>query len=402
MRHAGGAERYVAVVRAGLAARGDAPRLLTSSVGDAAGGSADFVAWGTEARLAQSALQIVNPWAVAAARRAVREHAPEVVFVCMFANHLSPAIFDAFAGRPVVYSASDFKAVCPTFAKVLPGGATCERREGRACLEEGCVGLAHWLRDRPRYRAIRSAVAGADRVLASSEHVRRELARNGLVADYLPLPVEPPGPGFRRAPAAEPLFVFTGRIARQKGVLGLVRAFARLRAERPAARLRLVGDGPDRAEVERLVGELGVAAAVELTGLRPAGEVERFLADAWAAVAPTLGPEPFGLVALEAIARDLPIVAARNGGFVETVEEGRTGRLVGDGDEAGLLAALRAIADRRDFPDHRVEAEARRRLLERHDHDRHLDGLRELFAAVRRDRLTGSRSASASPRGSCG
>jgi glycosyltransferase involved in cell wall biosynthesis len=403
MRHAGGAERYVAAVRAGLAAAGDEPALLTSSAGDAAGGTAEFVAWGTEARLAQGALQIANPWAVATARRAVREHAPEVVFVCMFANHLSPAVFRAFDGLPVVYSASDFKAVCPTFAKVLPSGATCEHREGRACLAEGCVGLAHWLRDRPRYRGIRGAVAGAARVLACSEHVRRALAANGIEAEHVPLPVDPPGPGFRRAPAPDPLFVFSGRLARQKGIFGLARAFARLRAEVPKARLRLVGDGPDRAAFERSLGELAVGDAVELVGLRPHEEVERYLADAWAAVAPTRGPEPLGLVALEAIARGLPVVATRNGGFVETVEEGRSGRLVGDGDEEELLAALRAIALRRDFASREIDAGARRRLLDRHAPARHLEKLREVFAtAIAGVAVRGCRSASASPTSSCG
>lgn len=405
MRHAGGAERYVAGLRAALAAAGDEVRLLTSSAGDAAGGTADYVAWGTESLLAQSALQISNPWAVRAARRAVAELDPDVVFVCMFANHLSPAIFSAFRGRPVVYSASDFKIVCPTFAKVLPSGTTCQYREGRACLAQRCVGLPRWLRDRPRYGAIRRAVDGAARVLACSDCVRRELERNGVAAEHLPLPVDPPGDGFRRAPAPAPLFVFCGRLAAQKGIFPLVRAFARLLAEVPAARLRFLGDGPERRALEGAIGELAVGGAVELVGLRPHEEVESFLADAWAAVSPTLGPEPLGLVALEAIARGVPVVATRNGGFVETVEEGLTGRLVADGDEEALFAALREIALGRSFPDRTIDPAARRRLLERHDPRRHVDELRAIFRseiARAAAGITGSRSASASPTGSCG
>jgi glycosyltransferase involved in cell wall biosynthesis len=382
MRHDGGAERYLAELRAALAAAGDHVELLTSSAGSAADGSAEHVAFGTESRLAQSVLQIANPWAAATARRAVRAFDPDAVLVAMFANHLSPAVFGAFRGRPVVFYATDFKVICPTFAKVLPDGSTCVDREGRACLERGCVGLAHWLRDRPRYRGIRRAVSAAARVLACSETVRHELARNGIAAEHLPLPVEPPGAGFRRAPAPDPLFVFTGRLAAQKGIFPLVRAFAQLQAELPAARLRLVGDGPDRVALERAIGEIGVGAAVELVGRVPYAETERHLADAWTAVAPTIGPEPLGMVALEAIARGVPMVATASGGFLETIEDGRTGRLVAGGNEDRLLVALREIARGRIFVDGRIDAAARARLLARHDPERHVAALRANFAEL--------------------
>lgn len=382
MRHAGGAERYVGQVRDGLLAAGDEVRLLTASTGTAGDGRADFVAWGTESLPLQSVVQIVNPRALATAGAARRRFAPDVVYAAMFANHLSPAIFTAFAGVPTVLVATDFKLVCPTFAKTLPDGSTCASPPGWVCRTAGCVGTAHWLRDQLRYAAIRAVVRRARSLLACSERVRVELARGGFEALHLPLPVEPPSPAWSRRPAGEPLFVFSGRLARQKGIFGLARAFARLHRELPTARLRFVGDGPDRAALEREIAALGVATAVELDGwLSPAG-VERRMADAWALVAPTIGPEPLGLVALEAIVRAVPVIATRNGGFVETVRDGESGLLVDDGNEEGLLNAMRRIATRRDFPQQRVPAPLVARVSERHDLARHVAALRRTLAAA--------------------
>jgi glycosyltransferase involved in cell wall biosynthesis len=381
MRHAGGAERYIAQLRAGLTAAGDDVRLLTSSAGTAADGTADEVAWGTESLVARSLLQLANPSAWRLARSIRRRFQPQVVLVAMFANHLSPAIFAAFRGLPVIFAATDFKAVCPTFAKVLPSGATCRDREGRACLRAGCLSPLHWLREQPRYALIRQAIHGTVRVLACSEFVRGELERNGIAADHLPLPVEPPGPAFRRAPALDPTFVFAGRLATQKGVLPLLAAFSLLRREIPSARLRYVGDGPQRAALVDAARATELRSAIEVIPWQAGPRVEDFFRDAWAVVMPTRGPEPLGLVTIEAIVRDVPVVATRNGGFLETVEEGRSGLLIGDGDDGELLAALRAVATREVFPEHRLDPALVARVAARHSLPAHLAALRELFSA---------------------
>ncbi|HEX9800342.1 MAG TPA: glycosyltransferase family 4 protein [Thermoanaerobaculia bacterium] len=391
MRHAGGAERYVADLRRGLAAAGNEVRLLTSSAGSAAEGTADHVAWASEARWVQSVEQIVNLPAAATVRRTVRDFAPEIVLVNMFANHLSPAIFAALGGAPTFLAVTDFKLVCPVFSKILPDGTTCREPEGMACLRRRCVGLPHWLRDRPRYALMRRVVRRVEGVFACSETVRIELARNGVESEVIALPVDPPGEGFRRRPAAKPLFVFSGRLAAQKGVFELAAAFARLRTEAPTARLRFVGDGPDRGALERRLAELGVGEAVDFTGWVTRESVEEHLADAWAAVAPTRGPEPLGMVALEAIVRGIPVVATRGGGFLETVAEGVTGLLVADGDVDALCGALQRIAHRASFPTHALDAAIAARTLAERDLGKHVAALGARFAAtVGRRRRYGS------------
>jgi glycosyltransferase involved in cell wall biosynthesis len=89
--------------------------------------------------------------------------------------------------------------------------------------------------------------------------------------------------------------------------------------------------------------------AVAFRGRLPFAGVEHELLDAWALVAPSLWAEPFGMVAPEAIVRQVPVIATRTGGFADTVVDGVTGLLVPNGDESALADAMLAVAERRRF-----------------------------------------------------
>jgi len=376
----GGVESYVTWLREGLTHAGDEVRLLTSSAGSAADGSADFVAWGTDRAAAQALLQIVNPFAVTRVREALRRFRPEVVLVNVFAFHLSPAIFSALRAVPTVLSVADYKIVCPLGTKLLPDHALCSKRAGLVCWRGGCLGFAHWLRDQPRYALIHAALPGVDRILANSEWVRSSLAADNIKAEYVRMPVPRPGATFRRAPADHPLFVYCGRLSVEKGVPLLLRAFARLHAAHPGARLRIVGEGLQGSSIVCMVRALGLTEAVSFTGWVPASGVEQQLADAWALVVPSLWAEPLGFVAIEAIVRRVPVISSQAGGLGETVEDGTSGLLFPNGDEEALLGCLQAVASSRAFPAHVLDDAVAARVAELHSMERHLQRLRAVFA----------------------
>ena len=383
----GGSEAYVAWLRDGLTDSGDEVRLLTSSAGTAGDGTADHVAYGTSRRAAQAVLQVVNPFAVARVRTVLGEFRPDVAFVSLFMYHLSPAILHALGDVPVVLGIVDYKVICPVARKLLPDGSLCDVRAGWVCHRKGCVGLASWVRDRARYSLVRTGLERMDRIVACSRWIQGELARDGIPSEWVTLPIPAPSPGFRRRPDAEPLFLYLGRLVHEKGVLGLLRAFARVRSEIPAARLRLVGDGPLETVVEGLTHDLGLGDAVDRVGWLDPPAVEQELERAWVLVAPSLYAEPLGLVALEAIVRGVPVIASEKGGFGETVEEGIGGLLFPNGDEAALAARMVEVARRRAFPNHVIPAEAVERTAERHAIKRHVERMRGIFAEVASERV---------------
>ena len=198
-----------------------------------------------------------------------------------------------------------------------------------------------------RYVGIGRAIRQPHLVLACSRHMQRELEAHGIASEPLALPVASPGHAFERKPSRNPHFVFCGRLSVEKGVPLLVRAFARLHAHMPLARLTIVGEGPLRNEVESAVLARGLQDAVTFTGWLDLAGIDQQLETAWALVAPSLWAEPLGMVGPEAVIRSVPVIASSTGGFAETIEDEVSGLLFPNGDELALYRALEQVATAR-------------------------------------------------------
>jgi len=377
-RGQGGAEAYVCWLRDGLRKGGDEVRLMTSSAGSAGDGKAEYVSYGTENMAAQTFLQIVNPFAVSSVRRALREFKPQVVFVNMFAHHLSPAILHSFGHVPIVLSVSDYKCICPIGSKLRPDGSLCGTPAGWVCHEAGCVSLPHWIRDRPRYSLLKSGLTRAARVVSCSDWVHRELKLSGIESERVHLPIPQPGKGYIHRRSPDPRVFYCGRLDIEKGVDCLIKAFAVAAADAPRAKLRIAGRGPERTRLEALAREAGAERSIEFLGWIEPEDVERELSSAWLLVAPSLWAEPLGLVALEAIVRGVPVLASVSGGFAETVEEGVTGMLVPNGDIEALANGIHGVITEKQFP-RGVSQDAAGAVGARHDMEAHITRMQAIF-----------------------
>ena len=145
-----------------------------------------------------------------------------------------------------------------------------------------------------------------------------------------------------------PMVLFVGRIQPLKGPDVAIRALAAMRAE--TAQLVIVGgaSGPDGdAEVDRahhLADELGVASRVRFVGPRPHHLLSSFYRAADVVMVPSRS-ESFGLVALEAAACGVPVVASAVGGLLSLVDHGETGYLLPVRDPNLFAAAIDRILD---------------------------------------------------------
>ncbi len=131
-----------------------------------------------------------------------------------------------------------------------------------------------------------------------------------------------------------------GRLIPLKGVGDLLRAAAALQAEFQQLRIEIAGSGPERADLEALVGRLGLSGKVRFLGW--VDEIQYALARWDVFVLPSL-EEGFPIAALEAMSAGLPVVASSVGGVPELVVDGETGWLVPPADAASLASRLRAI-----------------------------------------------------------
>lgn len=170
-----------------------------------------------------------------------------------------------------------------------------------------------------------------------------QLIRSGIEIDAYRHPQMDRAGARRRIGIPEGAFVVgtVGRLGRQKSPLDLVAGFARLAATRADAHLVLVGDGPDRGEVEREVAKAGLTDRVHLLGVRM--DVPQIL-PAFDVFALTSRWEGLPRVFPQAMAAGLPIVATRVDGAPDAITPGENGWLVDVGDRAAIGDRLVELA----------------------------------------------------------
>jgi glycosyltransferase involved in cell wall biosynthesis len=388
----GGVETYLRAVLPRLAAGGFELAVLAENGGPAGGvltRCPGLPVWTTRETPPAAVLSAVGRWA------------PDVVYAHGLADaRLEAALADRF---PTVFYAHNYHGTCVSGTKchTRPGFEPCRRTLGPRCLAaylpRGCGGrnpltmLGLYRAQRARNRTLRRCRA----VLVASRHMADEYRRHGVPDDRLRLvPLFPtdsapdPDPPAPRPRSDRVLFV--GRLTALKGVAHLLAAVPVAAAEL-GRRLTLVvaGDGPDRAELEAAARRRGVP--VEFLGWVGADRRTAEMRSADVLAVPSVWPEPFGLVGVEAGCVGLPAVGYAAGGIPDWLTPGVSGESApGDRPDPTELAAalVRALADDAHLQRLRVGAwETARRFTA----DRHLVRLAETFEDAVREPLRAAR-----------
>jgi glycosyltransferase involved in cell wall biosynthesis len=176
---------------------------------------------------------------------------------------------------------------------------------------------------------------------------RRHVIENGIparevrLADLAARGVPDPPHDLIEFTAREPTLVAIGRLSAEKGYALLLEAFAQARSQSATShQLLIVGDGPERAALEKRISVLGMERIVRLAGYVPGAD--RLLAGAAGFVMSSLS-EGLPLVVLEAMQWRAPILSTAVGAMPELLGEGRRGRLVVPNDLAALTRGLRSL-----------------------------------------------------------
>jgi len=237
-----------------------------------------------------------------------------------------------------------------------------------------------------RLRALKNAAA----IVTLSNHMATEMLRNGVHRERVH--VVPPFVTLesvmtrRTSTDRTCRLLYLGRLERLKGVDALLRALS-LVATRLNRRthLTVAGDGGEREALTRLAAEISSKdprVSIQFSGWIDEAERTGLLADADALVVPSMWPEPFGLVGLEAAAAGVPAVAFRVGGIPEWLRDGETGCLASPaGDRVSALAEaiVRCVGSPHVLA--RLGEEARRAVAHS-TLDLHVAGLERVFKQV--------------------
>ena len=315
----------------------------------------------------------------------LEEFKPDVIHMNNVHRQLTLSILDAPYLKkhhvPVVYTAHDYILLCPAYTMVNGRGEVCD-----ACLDRRfmhatknvCVKgsraksllasvEAEFLKYHHSYDKI-------DAIIAPSEFMKSKLDEGGYAGrtitmqNFLTDSQMAMGTRaanihkFEDAAAGErPYFLFFGRLSKEKGILTLVRAFLKAvgltvplaSGEREAVKgeaclpadwdLHIVGDGPEREAIERLIASAGPQAVsrIHLLGYKSGEDLQREVGNARFTVLSSEWRENMPYSGLESLAAQTPVIGANIGGIPELVVEGKTGFRFESGDLDSLTVALR-------------------------------------------------------------
>jgi L-malate glycosyltransferase len=223
----------------------------------------------------------------------------------------------------------------------------------------------------------------ADRFVALNDTIREELVAEGVpperiveIPNGVSVPEEPPS---LAKTVSERVVAYVGRLHEQKAVDVLIRGFIALpRPVKERTRLRIIGDGPARPDLEELVEKLSDNGEVEFVG--EVDDIDQSLRRADLVVLPSLA-EGMSNTLLEAMARGVPVMASDIPANAVLVESGENGWLFPASDWKSLAALLVTVLEDNDLLQE-VGAHARRQVAERYGIDRVALRYAELYRDV--------------------
>lgn len=242
---------------------------------------------------------------------------------------------------PIIQTVHDFFNCCNTVLKMFPDGI-CDNPLGTSCFKNKCISpdsiMELW---RFKTKCLnREAMKKFQRLLVTTPYMKEVLICNGFQENriqVMPLFVEDWGINMRND---ECIIIYVGRLAKEKGVIHFIHMLKALSINFKAF---IIGDGPQRDECENLINTMGLNKRVEFTGFLNRNEIKDYFAKASVVVIPSLWPEPFCLVGLEAMSCSKPVVAYEAGGISSWLRDNYNGYLASRGDIPGLVHRVETI-----------------------------------------------------------
>lgn len=271
------------------------------------------------------------------ADRLTAEFQPDVIHAHNTFPLISPALYWAAerAAVPMVQTLHNFRLMCLS-AMFLRDGKVCEdclgrlpwRGVARKCYRESATQSAVLAGMLVLHRGLGTYRNKVTRYIALNEFCRNKFVEGGLPAERIVVK-----PNFVDVPAGDEELrqggLFVGRLSAEKGIDVLMRTMGLL----PACQLKVIGSGPEEAT-------LCSHTNIRRLGFLPRDQIFRHMQKAVYFLMPSICYETFGLVAIEAFACGLPVIASRMGAMAELVEHGRTGLLFEPGSVEDLAQKI--------------------------------------------------------------
>lgn len=273
---------------------------------------------------------------------------PDIVHLHNFAHQISPSILHVFKKYkiPCVMTMHDYKLVCASYS-MMAHGKVCEKCVGGTysnCFREGCVknskakSLLNTIEMYLHHKFLHIYDL-IDVFISPSRFLKDKLSAMGLKGQIEVLPHFINAGSFVPCYGAqEKTICYVGRLSKEKGIGVLIKAMKSV----PDVRLKIIGDGPLRGELEQEVRQEGVRN-VDFLGYRTGDHLKNAIGTSLFAVVPSECYEVFGLTTIESFALGKPVIGSRIGGIPELVKDGETGLLFEPSNAQDLADKIRTL-----------------------------------------------------------
>lgn len=264
-----------------------------------------------------------------------------------------PMLLAKLAGKPYAVEHHNYQAICPNGLLIhMPDRAVCpghfQAGNYRTCWKcesaekSRARSFGSLVSAFPRWQLVRTAAKN----IAVSRHVQDRIGapRSSVIYHGIESGKEASEFLDRGLGAGEKIcFAYVGRFVPDKGAGLFVEALAQVRKQRLEFRAMLIGDGPERADLQTRIEEEGLKSEVELTGFLSGEALATALTRVHVVVMPSVGEETAGLAAIEQMMRGRMVIYAAIGGLPEVI--GDAGMKFVAGDTASLAACLAKIIE---------------------------------------------------------
>lgn len=311
---------------------------------------------------------------------------PQLVFVHKCLSFPLLKLLKA-SGIPMARMVHDHDTYCLRSYRYFPWSRkVCDCRAGWKCVFP-CLAMVKRSRQRRlgyEYKSLRRLLQGLrldrqfDAVIANSEYMKAQLLLNGFAESkthvIYPLPPDRAVEPLPMGEAAQEI-LYVGQVIRGKGLDYLIRSLSRMRQE---VRLTVCGTGSFLPACKALAQELGLSDRISFEGFVAPERLPDYYARSLCVAVPSVWPEPFGMVGLEAMRYGRSVVGFDVGGIGEWLQDGVSGYLVPWGDVDAMASALDQLAENRSLAEE-LGQQAARFAAEYFSCSREMDKLRALL-----------------------
>ena len=278
----------------------------------------------------------------------LRDEKPDIIHLNIFQSQLTDSIvFAALKYHiPIVYTAHDLKAVCPSYL-MMNHGKICDKCiHGNYwhCIRTKCMKNSRAksllaAMEAETYR-IHRTYDKMNLIICPSQHHKRRLEQGRIcdprILKYMPNFL-PTGTRFDAGDSTGPYYLYYGRLSEEKGIMTLLKAYNKAKVLKP---LYIVGAGPQESELRDYIQHHMKDKTVKMLGYKTGDDLKQIVSSAYCVILPSICCEnaPYSIMESQAMGR--PVIVSDNGGLPELVTEGVNGYIFHGGDADDLCSKL--------------------------------------------------------------